>query len=85
MQDDAIERLTQLYTEKKTTAPTVAAAQREPGQLTVEEYAKQWRPRQRKMTDCSTGEHVDGSINAASRSHRRPAARNRVRTHRRRA
>ncbi|MEV8118098.1 hypothetical protein AB0O69_24850 [Streptomyces xiamenensis] len=62
-QDDAIERLTQLYAEKKTTAPSVAAARREPGQLTVEEYAKQWRPRQRRMTDYSTGEHVDSSIN----------------------
>ncbi|MFI9293716.1 hypothetical protein [Streptomyces gardneri] len=46
-QDDAIERLTQLHAEKKTTAPSVAAARRELGQLTVEEYAKQWRPRQR--------------------------------------
>ncbi|MFJ5830587.1 tyrosine-type recombinase/integrase [Streptomyces sp. NPDC093089] len=54
-QDDAIERLTQLYAEKKTTAPSVAAARRELGQLTVEEYAKQWRPRQRRMTDYSTG------------------------------
>ncbi|MGW7428157.1 tyrosine-type recombinase/integrase [Streptomyces sp. NPDC054861] len=62
-QDDAIERLTQLYAEKKTTAPSVAAARRELGQLTVEEYAKQWHPRQRKMTDYSTGEHVDSSIN----------------------
>ncbi|MFI7288525.1 tyrosine-type recombinase/integrase [Streptomyces anulatus] len=35
-QDDAIERLTQLYAEKKTNAPTVAAARRELGQLTVE-------------------------------------------------
>ncbi|MFI8915052.1 hypothetical protein ACIGW4_25975 [Streptomyces sp. NPDC053513] len=62
-QDDAVERLTQLYVEKKTTAPSVAAARRELGQLTVEEYAKQWRPRQRRMTDYSTGEHVDSSIN----------------------
>ncbi|MEU9859375.1 tyrosine-type recombinase/integrase [Streptomyces sp. NPDC047971] len=62
-QDDAIERLTQLYAEKKTTAPSVAAARRELGQQTVEEYAKQWRPRQRRMTDYSTGEHVDSSIN----------------------
>ncbi|MCX5230296.1 site-specific integrase [Streptomyces sp. NBC_00233] len=46
-----------------TTAPSVAAARRELGQLTVEEYAKQWRPRQRTMTDYSTGEHVDSSIN----------------------
>ncbi|MFE8911087.1 tyrosine-type recombinase/integrase [Streptomyces globisporus] len=62
-QDDAIERLTQLYAEKKTTAPSVAEARRELGQQTVEEYAKQWRPRQRKMTKYSTGEHVDSSIN----------------------
>ncbi|MFB7028866.1 MULTISPECIES: tyrosine-type recombinase/integrase [unclassified Streptomyces] len=62
-QDDAIERLTQLYAEKKTTAPSVAAARRELGQLTVEEYAKQWRPRQRRMTEYSTREHVDSSIN----------------------
>ncbi|WP_430477517.1 tyrosine-type recombinase/integrase [Streptomyces sp. P11-1] len=62
-QDDAIERLTQLYVEKKTTAPTVAAAHRLVGQLTVEEYAKQWRPQQRKMTDYSTGWHGDSSIN----------------------
>ncbi|MGW3391383.1 tyrosine-type recombinase/integrase [Streptomyces cinereoruber] len=61
-QDDAIERLTQLYAEKKTTAPSVAA-RRELGQLTVEEYAKQWRPRQRRMTDYPTGWHVDSSIN----------------------
>ncbi|MFE6068631.1 tyrosine-type recombinase/integrase [Streptomyces sp. NPDC056525] len=61
--DDAIERLTQLYAEKKTTAPSVAAARRELGQLTVEEYARQWRPRQRRMTDYSTGWHVDSSIN----------------------
>ncbi|MEU4025723.1 hypothetical protein [Streptomyces anulatus] len=52
-QDGAIERLTQLYAEKKTTAPTVAAARRELGQLTVREYARQRRPRQRRMTDHS--------------------------------
>jgi hypothetical protein len=62
-QGDAIERLTQLYAEKKTTAPSVAAARRELGQLTVEEYAKQWRPRQQRMTDYSTGWHVDSSVN----------------------
>ncbi|GGY55326.1 hypothetical protein ACFY8X_37560 [Streptomyces tanashiensis] len=62
-QDEAIERLTQLYAEKKTTAPSVAAARRELGQQTVEEYSKQWRPRQRNLTDCSTGWHVDSSIN----------------------
>ncbi|WP_307840043.1 tyrosine-type recombinase/integrase [Streptomyces sp. G44] len=62
-QDDAIERLTEIYKEKKSTAPSVAEARREMGQQTVEEYAKQWRPRQRKMTEYSTGEHVDSSIN----------------------
>ncbi|MFB7365929.1 hypothetical protein [Streptomyces hydrogenans] len=41
----------------------MAAARRELGQLTVEEYSRQWRPRQRRMTDYSTGEHVDSSIN----------------------
>ncbi|WP_246574616.1 hypothetical protein [Streptomyces genisteinicus] len=54
---------TQLYAEKKTTAPTVAAARRELGQLTVEEYARQWRPRQRRMAEYSTGWHVGSSIN----------------------
>ncbi|WP_406406882.1 N-terminal phage integrase SAM-like domain-containing protein [Streptomyces halstedii] len=62
-QDDAIERLTVIYADKKSTAPSVAEARRELGQQTVEEYAKQWRPRQRKMTEYSTGEHVDSSIN----------------------
>ncbi|GGW45958.1 hypothetical protein AB0E64_15690 [Streptomyces caelestis] len=62
-QDDAIERLTQIYTEKKRTAPSVAEARRELGQKTVAEYAKQWRPRQRRMTEYSTGEHVNSSIN----------------------
>ncbi|WP_404951339.1 site-specific integrase [Streptomyces sp. ARC12] len=62
-QDDAIERLTAIYKEKKSTAPSVAEARRELWQQTVEEYAKQWRPRQRKVTEYSTGEHVDSSIN----------------------
>jgi hypothetical protein len=62
-QDDAIERLTQIYTEKRKTAPSVAEARRELGQQTVAEYAKQWRPRQRRMTEYSTGRHVDSSIN----------------------
>ncbi|MFI5743496.1 tyrosine-type recombinase/integrase [Streptomyces anulatus] len=62
-QDDAIERLTAIYKEKKSTAPSVAEARRELGQQMVEVYAKQWRPRQRKMTEYSTGEHVDSSIN----------------------
>ncbi|MFE7986543.1 tyrosine-type recombinase/integrase [Streptomyces cellulosae] len=62
-QDDAIERLTQIYTEKKRTAPSVAEARRELGQKTVTEYAKEWRSRQRKMTEYSTGEHVDSSLN----------------------
>ncbi|MFB7075873.1 hypothetical protein [Streptomyces sp. NPDC056290] len=62
-QDDAIERLTQIYAEKKTTAPSVAEVRRELAQQTITEYAKQWRPRQRKMTEYSTGWHVDSSIN----------------------
>ncbi|MDH6629071.1 integrase [Streptomyces sp. LBL] len=62
-QDDAIERLTQIYAEKKKTAPSVAEARRELGQQTVAKYAKQWRPRQRRMTEYSTGWHVDSSIN----------------------
>ncbi|WP_307848468.1 tyrosine-type recombinase/integrase [Streptomyces sp. RK31] len=62
-QDDSIERLTQIYAEKKTTAPSVAEVRRELGQATIVEYAKQWRPRQRKMTEYSTGWHVDSSIN----------------------
>ncbi|MGX1543273.1 hypothetical protein [Streptomyces adustus] len=36
-QDEASERLTQIYTEKKRTAPTVAEARRELGQKTVAE------------------------------------------------
>ncbi|MFJ2720801.1 hypothetical protein [Streptomyces sp. NPDC087437] len=39
-QDDAIERLTQIYGEKKKTAPPVAEARRELGQQTVAEFAK---------------------------------------------
>ncbi|MGW5328982.1 hypothetical protein [Streptomyces sp. NPDC004014] len=62
-QDDAIERLTQIYAEKKTTAPAVAEVRRELGQQTIAGYARQWRPRQRKMTEPSTGWHVDSSIN----------------------
>jgi hypothetical protein len=62
-QDDAIERLTQIYAEKKRTAPSVAEARRELGQQTVAEYAKQRRPRQRRVTEYSTGRHVDSSIN----------------------
>ncbi|MFF5546273.1 tyrosine-type recombinase/integrase [Streptomyces olivaceoviridis] len=62
-QDDAIECLTQIYAEKKKTAPSVAEARRELGQQTVAEYARQWRPRQRRMTEYSTGWHVDSSIN----------------------
>lgn len=61
-QDEAIERLTLLYTEKKKTAPSVAEARRELGQKTVQEYAKVWLPRQRRMTEYSTGRHVSSSI-----------------------
>lgn len=42
-------------------APCVAEARRELGQRGVSEYAKQWRPRQLRMTEYSTGEHVDSS------------------------
>ncbi|WP_241836223.1 hypothetical protein [Streptomyces sp. JS01] len=69
-QDDAIERLTQVYAEKKTTAPTVAAARRELGQLTVGEYAKQWRPRQRKMTDYSTPRGSTSTVRSTCTSFR---------------
>lgn len=62
-QDDAIERLTQIYTEKKRTAPSVAEARRELGQKTVAEYAQEWRSRQRKMTQYPTGQHVGSSLN----------------------
>ncbi|MFJ8027858.1 hypothetical protein [Streptomyces sp. NPDC096311] len=62
-QGDAIKRLTQIYSEKKRTAPSVAEVHREMGQKTVAEYAKQWLPRQRRMTEYSTSEHVRSSIN----------------------
>ena len=61
--DDAIERLTQIYAEEKRTAPSVAEVRRELGQKAVAEYAKQWLPRQLRMTEYSTGEHVGSSIN----------------------
>jgi hypothetical protein len=74
-QDDAMERLTQLCAEKKTTAPSAAAARRELGQQTVEEYAKQWRPRQWKMTEYSTGLPSAGSTlprpSSGERGHQR--------------
>jgi integrase len=57
-QDAAIERLTELYAERKRTSPTVAEARRELGQQTLEEYHKAWLPRQRKMTEYSTAQHV---------------------------
>ncbi|MCX4775076.1 tyrosine-type recombinase/integrase [Streptomyces sp. NBC_01285] len=63
-QDDAIEHLTRVYAEKRTTAPSIAEARRELGQKTVAEYAQEWRTRQRKITEYSTGEHVNSSINA---------------------
>nr|WP_268249481.1 hypothetical protein [Streptomyces poonensis] len=61
-QDAAIERLTQIYAEKKRTAPSIAEARRALGQQTIAEYARQWLPRQRRMTEYSTGEHVNSSI-----------------------
>ncbi|MGX5211102.1 hypothetical protein ACWKT3_20895 [Streptomyces violaceus] len=62
-QDDVIVRLTQIYGEKKKSAPSVAGARRELGQLTVTEYAKQLQPRQRRVAEHSRGWHVDSSIN----------------------
>ncbi|MFD6996888.1 hypothetical protein ACFWA5_11545 [Streptomyces mirabilis] len=47
----------------KKTSSSVAEARRELGQQTVAEYAKQRRPRQRTMTEYSTGEHVYSSVN----------------------
>lgn len=41
----------------------MAEARRELGQQTIAEYAKQWRPRRRRMTEYSTGRHVDSSVN----------------------
>jgi hypothetical protein len=66
-----IERLTQIYAEKKKTAPSVAEARSELGQQTVAEYVKQWRPRQRRMAEYSMDWHVDSSINV----HRPPRTR----------
>ncbi|MET7543570.1 hypothetical protein [Streptomyces sp. NPDC005507] len=62
-QDDAIERLAQIYAERRKTAPSVAEVRRALGRQTVAEYAKQWRPRQLRMTEYSTGWHVNSSIN----------------------
>ncbi|WP_375061374.1 tyrosine-type recombinase/integrase [Streptomyces carpaticus] len=62
-QDDAIERLNAIYSEKRKTAPSVAEARRELGGKTVKEYAESWLPRQRKMTDYSTVEHVGSYLN----------------------
>ncbi|MFD7553241.1 tyrosine-type recombinase/integrase [Streptomyces sp. NPDC059835] len=40
----------------------MAEARRELGQKTVKEYAETWLPRQRKMTDYSTAQHVGSYI-----------------------
>lgn len=61
-QDDAIETLTARYMERKKTPPTVAEARRKLGQKTVKEYADIWLPRQRKMVDYSTEQHVGSSM-----------------------
>jgi hypothetical protein len=55
--------LTQNCADREKTALSVAEARRELGHQTVAEYVKQWRPRQRRMTEYSTGWHVDSSIN----------------------
>jgi hypothetical protein len=62
-QDGTIERLTQNCADKEKPARSVAEARRKLGHQTVAEYVKQWRPRQRRMTEYSTGWHVDSSIN----------------------
>ncbi|MFF4860996.1 hypothetical protein ACFY3J_04505 [Streptomyces sp. NPDC001231] len=56
-----VERLTQIYAEKQRTEPS---ARRELGRRTVAEYAKQWRPRRRRMIEYSAARHVDSSIKA---------------------
>ncbi|WP_326755475.1 hypothetical protein OIE73_31030 [Streptomyces hirsutus] len=53
-QEAAVERLTELYADRKKTSPSVAEARRELGQQTIEEYARTWLPRQRKITEYST-------------------------------
>lgn len=53
-QDAAVERLTELYADRRKTAPSVAEARRELGQQTIEEYARTWLPRQRRITAYST-------------------------------
>ncbi|GAA2258788.1 hypothetical protein GCM10010145_34080 [Streptomyces ruber] len=63
--DAATERLTRIYAGKKRTAPSIAEARRALGQQTIAEYARQWLPRQRRTTECSTGEHVNSSIGSS--------------------
>ncbi|MFD5662091.1 tyrosine-type recombinase/integrase [Streptomyces hirsutus] len=57
-QDAAIDRLTEIYFDRKKSSPAVAEARRELGQQTIEEYAKTWLPRQRKITEYSTGRNL---------------------------
>ncbi|CAM5320397.1 hypothetical protein SHIRM173S_02323 [Streptomyces hirsutus] len=44
-QDSAVERLTELYADRKKTSPSAAEARRELGQQTIEEYAQTWLPK----------------------------------------
>nr|WP_308309219.1 hypothetical protein [Streptomyces sp. CHD11] len=59
---EAIDRLIEIYAEKKRTEPSVAEARWELGQQKVAEFARQWLRRQRHMTVYSTGEHVNSFI-----------------------
>ncbi|WP_406357218.1 site-specific integrase [Streptomyces sp. NBC_01635] len=57
-QDAAVERLTELYADRKKMSPSVAEARRELGHQTIEEYARTWLPRQRQMTEYSTAKNL---------------------------
>ncbi|MFC5954029.1 hypothetical protein ACFP51_05825 [Streptomyces pratens] len=63
-QDAAVERLTELYADRKKMSPSVAEARRELGQQTVEEYAQTWLPRQRQMTEYSTAKNLASHFRA---------------------
>ncbi|MEK8145088.1 hypothetical protein NKH18_37715 [Streptomyces sp. M10(2022)] len=64
-QDAAVERLTALYTARKTTPRSVAEQQETLGEMTFEEYAKAWFARKRGLT---------GSTKAATESRMRTHA-----------
>ncbi|MFY0511892.1 tyrosine-type recombinase/integrase [Streptomyces anulatus] len=64
-QDAAIERLTELYTARKTTPRSIAEQQETLGEMTFEDYAKAWFARKRGLT---------GSTKAATESRMRTHA-----------